>query len=81
MICKAGLLTGVWGIGQLNKVKLQSSWAAKLAKGVRKPNITINKAVQAIDNRGAVSTEKKKREISGGKAQNGSTCLGRAAGG
>ena len=66
-MCEAGLLNGVQGIGQLNKVELQSSWVAKLAKGVGKPNITINKAVLAINNRGAVSTEKKKGKLAAAK--------------
>ena len=66
-MCEAGLLNGVQGIGQLNKVELQSSQVAKLVKEVSKLNIAINKDVQAINNRGAVSTEKKKQKLAAAK--------------
>ena len=80
-MCEAGLLNGVQGIGQLNKVELQSSWVAKLAKGVGKPNITINKAVLAINNRGAVSTEKKKQKLAAAKRKMDQLAQGEQQGG
>ena len=80
-MCEAGLLNGVQGIGQLNKVELQSSQVAKLVKEVSKLNIAINKDVQAINNRGAVSTEKKKQKLAAAKRKMDQLAQGEQQGG